>query len=556
MQFYWAFCVFYLLKVFHVKHKYSIYSLLSWFLAGTFVFCSCAKQGFPSGGPKDVTPPQALSTLPENQQTHFSETEFYIQFDEYVVLKDADNNVLVSPPMNPKPEIKTKGKGVVVRFQDSLQANTTYIFQFQNAIADFNEGNLLPNYEYVFSTGETMDSMTLKGRVVDALTLKPTDGETVVSVLLCDDTLAPLYQTRCDKNGRFQFNHIKPGNYSLIALKDENKNLKIEKNEAVAFLDGSVKPWVMTDPQDSMAVEDTTQYQRLFISMPVDERQRVTSSDFVKRYQARATFARPFKNIRIDNLEDSILAYQFNERMDTLTLWTNKIDSLCVVLTEMDADTVSYMDTLRLKTKTRFRPVQHYIVTCNFNGKHPYYKPLELSCDYPFADLDSVYLTILSSDSVEKDTIRLKPGKANTAYLDWTPKPGKKYTVSLPHAILKDLYGHVYDSARWSVEFTKSEEYGTLTVNFGKSMEDYCVELMNEKGDVVKTQRMADAKMQFPYLKGGKYRLRVFEDVNGNERWDAGNYFKHQQPERVIYYEKTLEIRENWEFEETWTIEE
>ena len=129
---------------------------------------ACARQGYPTGGPKDETPPVALGTRPANESRGFDGKEFYIQFDEYVVLKNATENVLVSPPMKEKPEFTTKGKGVLVKLKDTLQANTTYLFQFKDAIADFTEGNLLPSYEYVFSTGEAMDTMMLSGQVVDA----------------------------------------------------------------------------------------------------------------------------------------------------------------------------------------------------------------------------------------------------------------------------------------------------------------------------------------------------------------------------------------------------
>ena len=90
----------------------------------------CARQGYPSGGPKDVVPPAALGTSPQNESRNFGARQFYIQFDEYVVLKNAEQNVIISPPMAVKPEFTTKGKGVLVKIKDSLQPGTTYLFQF------------------------------------------------------------------------------------------------------------------------------------------------------------------------------------------------------------------------------------------------------------------------------------------------------------------------------------------------------------------------------------------------------------------------------------------
>ena len=159
--------------------------LLSVILVVLSVFLSaCAKQGMPSGGPKDVTPPKMRNAQPDNGTLNFNSNGFYVEFDEYVVLKDADNNILVSPPLKNKPDYRTKGHGIQVRLHDTLQPNTTYLFQFKNAVADFNEGNLLPSFEYVFSTGSSIDSMTLRGRVLDAHSLEA--RKETVTVILTD----------------------------------------------------------------------------------------------------------------------------------------------------------------------------------------------------------------------------------------------------------------------------------------------------------------------------------------------------------------------------------
>ena len=134
---------------------------------------ACAKQGFPSGGPKDTAPPVPVGCQPANESRNFDGNRFFVEFDEYVVLKDAANNVLVSPPLKQTPEYKTKGRGFVVQMADTLQPNTTYLFQFKEAIADFTEGNVLPSYEYVFSTGDAMDTMMLAGSVLQARNGKP-----------------------------------------------------------------------------------------------------------------------------------------------------------------------------------------------------------------------------------------------------------------------------------------------------------------------------------------------------------------------------------------------
>ena len=179
----------------------------------------CARQGYPSGGPKDTDAPKALDAKPLNESRNFAERQFYIQFDEYVTLKNAEQNVIISPPMDPKPEFTTKGRGVLVKIKDTLQPGTTYLFQFKEAIADFTEGNLLPSFEYVFSTGDAMDTMMVAGRVLNARDGKPWSETVTVLAYNGDDTVVSRV-TRADKNGRFAFHYIPAGSYRIVALED------------------------------------------------------------------------------------------------------------------------------------------------------------------------------------------------------------------------------------------------------------------------------------------------------------------------------------------------
>lgn len=252
----------------------------------------CAKAGMPSGGPKDKEPPKVLRTEPENGATQWTANEFAIFFDEYVTVKDADKNILVSPPMDTKPEYVTKGHAVVVKIKDSLRANTTYLFQFKEGIVDYNEGNPLASFEYVFSTGSGIDSMTIRGQVLDALTHRPYQAEGAITVaafgleqmarfdsvqniyldsLLRADTTGtlaekvdrlhagdsivakekPMYMTRCDKEGRFEMNHLREGSYRVLAFEDGDNNLLLKAGEAVAFLDTLVLAQHMPPPVDT-----------------------------------------------------------------------------------------------------------------------------------------------------------------------------------------------------------------------------------------------------------------------------------------------------------------
>jgi len=156
-----------------------------WFLSVILVCWSCAQQGSPSGGPLDEDPPVVVKSEPPNYSTFFETNKILITFDEYIVLNSVNQELIVSPPMEEQPEVKLKKKTLIIEFEEALRINTTYTFNFGSAIEDLHEGNTLQNYEYVFSTGETLDSLSVKGTLQYAENLeKPEDP---ISIMLYSD---------------------------------------------------------------------------------------------------------------------------------------------------------------------------------------------------------------------------------------------------------------------------------------------------------------------------------------------------------------------------------
>ena len=211
------------------------------------VWCwSCAQQGSPSGGPRDETPPRVLECDPPNYSTRFDENKILITFDEFVVLENVNQELIVSPPMEEKPEVKLRKKTIVIQFDEALKENTTYTFHFGRAIKDLHEGNELLNYEYVFSTGDVLDSMSVRGilRVAEDLSFPEEPVAIMLYTQLADSvplTETPLYVGRTGDSGVFSVNNLRPDEYKLFALKDGNSNLLFDlPTEEIAFLDSSL----------------------------------------------------------------------------------------------------------------------------------------------------------------------------------------------------------------------------------------------------------------------------------------------------------------------------
>ncbi len=204
----------------------------------------CANIVPPSGGPRDSLPPVLVNSSPRDSTTNFNlnNKTIVFTFDEFVNLDKVQQNLIISPTPKLNPLVDSKLRTVTIKIKDTLQPNTTYIFDFGNAIRDVNEGNILRNFSYVFSTGRRLDSLTLSGTVIIAETGKVDSSLIMMLHQNLDDSAVikdrPRYVARVDTLGRFTFHFLAPGTYNLFALKDEGGTRKyLSKSELFAFYD-------------------------------------------------------------------------------------------------------------------------------------------------------------------------------------------------------------------------------------------------------------------------------------------------------------------------------
>lgn len=533
---------------------------------------SCARQGYPTGGPKDEEAPVALGCKPDNGSRHFAKDEFYIQFDEYVVLKNPTDNILVSPPMKQQPEYTTKGKGILVKIKDTLQENTTYLFQFKEAIADFNEGNLLPSFEYVFSTGDVMDTLMLEGRVLDPRTGNPWKETVTVmaykdiksDVIALDDTIAsyaqPDFVTRCDKEGYFAFHFIPDTVYRIVALEDKNRNLHVDASDAVAWDTTAFKAHPAPDSIQAIR-QSGNQAITLYISQPEIQRQRITKSEFTAKGRIQLVSQLPMQQ---PSVEDLRAEWRLNSRKDTMTLWCldAKLDSARFIV----SDPSGIQDTLKLRyTEKKKKGSRHKagekeqkvpLMKTLCDGNKAFYDDLRLAFENPIVALrDSAQAEIkyLKDSSVTRCPIALD-STGLTARLLTTLKSGEKYHVHLRDSLFTDLYGRTSDSLDFDLT---PKDYGTLTLHI-ENLTDLplVIEVLDKRDTVVQSQTLNSKLLTLNFLRlpAGDYRLRAILDANGDGRWTPGDYFLNRQPEQAIFFKKTLSLREKWEMEEQWII--
>lgn len=218
--------------------------LISFFLL--FFIANCAKIGSPEGGPRDETPPLIEKCKPLNRSVYFKGKKFEITFDEFIRTDAISQELIVSPPMEERPEIRLRGKTLIIEWEEDLRDSTTYTFSFGESIKDLNEGNVLRNFEFVFSTGGHLDSLAVLGTVLQAFNLEPHEEDVFLMLYSNLNDSAPLleipeYVGKADDKGNFLINNVRPANYRLFALQDLNRNYKYDvPEEFIGFLDSTI----------------------------------------------------------------------------------------------------------------------------------------------------------------------------------------------------------------------------------------------------------------------------------------------------------------------------
>ena len=308
----------------------------------------CAQQITPSGGPKDSLPPVLLGAVPADSTRNFKTDKITFYFNEYVQLENVHDNLIVSPTPKIEPVVDSKLRTVTIKIKDTLEANTTYVLNFGNAIKDINEGNITRNFTYLFSTGNSLDSLELSGRVLLAQTGKP-DSTLIVMLHRSKDDSAvikerPRYIAKLDSSGHFRFRNLPAGTFYLYALKDDGGQKKyLSKKQIFGFADQPIQTGNKNEPVSIYAYLEKDTFKTVS-STPAPT--LLVKKDKAKEQDKRLKFGNNLTNGSQDllgNLEftfpdrlknfDSSKAQFTDEAFKPLTGYTFSKDSTGMVLT-------------------------------------------------------------------------------------------------------------------------------------------------------------------------------------------------------------------------------
>jgi len=555
------------------------------FFAVVLMLASCANPGSPTGGPKDTTPPEIIKSEPANQSVNFSGDKVVLTLSEFVTLKDISTQLVVSPPLAKQPEFTTRGKNLIMKLQEPLRPNTTYNFFFGNSIVDLTESNPLAGYQFTFSTGPILDSLTMGGKLLNAFTNQPVKGAFVMLYDSVYDSVPyktrPYYLARSGESGEFNLNNLRDGRYLMFALTDINADYMYNlPNEEIAFIDTLVRPLIpVVKPKetDSTSVDSLkagiskTITHTLRHFRETDSVQKLVKSTLARENVLSIIFRFPVRNLKLTALEPALTGdwniTGYNKTRDTLTVWIPSpgSDSLKIIV----ADSGYTNDTVELSLKpreinigrnkpkeTETNPtlgLKHNLISSKIRPD----RPMIINFAEPLTSYDFMKVLLKTDSTLLKPEFVFEDSIKTRLLIKYPWKEGATYQLTLYDSAFSGIYGHYSDSTGFKfAAYTEAEtSFLKIAASLPETGANYIIQLLGDKEKILDQQIISENTiLEFKYLRPGKYRLKVIYDANRNGRWDTGNYLKKRQPEYVNYHTKEFELRANWTLEEDWTI--
>lgn len=575
------------------------------------VMYSCANIGNPSGGPIDKTPPIFMRSNPTPNAVNVKDRKIEIFFDEIVTLKDPSTKIIVSPAQTEMPRMSALGRKVTVELVDSLLPNTTYTIDFSNSIQDNNEGNAIDNFAFAFSTGSVIDSMRVSGYVLDSRTLEPMQSVVVgLQSNLADSAFHKEKLQRValtNDRGQFTIRNVSPGSYHIFALKDLDRDYKFgNPTEDIAFLDSIIVPSIGSREAADTVYNDLNEIDTIMratrpayfpndilLSMFNEDRKsqylannlRVDSTRISLTFAAASDTLPSLSIVGRNDVPDQWYTLERSQTNDTLTYWIRpphlvSADTLIVATTYLRTDTASNLswgtDTLkftfqRQKAKKKkkneetdsLEQIRFMELHPLANGTQEVYAPLLLQTGTPIERYSREAFHLqrkLQNDTTfypaEIKSIALRDSTLNRRDLmlkvDW--EPGAAYTLAVDSLAMTDIYGLQTKPLKVDFNVRKMEEYGNIVFNIPEVRDSAIVELLDGTEKIVLRAPVKSHRAELLNLLPGKYYARLFIDRNGNGKYDTGNYDMHLQPEETVYYPGAINLKKNWDVEQTWDI--
>ena len=513
----------------------------------------CSQQVAPTGGKKDIIAPKLIKSIPANKQTKYEGKSVELKFDEYVVVEGLQQKLLITPDPG-EYDVKPLPDGLRLVFKKPLEKNSTYSLSFGDAVKDFSEKNPVKNLRLVFSTGAGIDSALVRGNVRDLKTNQPT-LETLVGLYRNSDTLnpekmKPLYFTRTDSSGNFSIENIQPNTYQLIAIGDQNRsltyNMRVEK---IAFL------------PDSVLIKDSTQISGVSLALFSSNR----TLQKVKTTQPRAfyytiVYEKGFVNheVKFANLADSIPYFQSSPTELKFFNTKNKKDTVLVKIALRDSLGAVFEHTQKIK----FRESRANTKNAEQN-RDAFETKIDPESNQEIEPSKVVFKIVFNKPIAEArlEQIQMRSDSTKTEILqpkdfNWTNnrtelrierpyKATKELKIVLPKNTFFSIENDTTPAKTYRLLVMDEENYGTIQGEIKNAKDNFIVELLNDKFEVVKSVAN-QSQFQFNYIKPAVYFIRAIVDKNKNNQWDAGNFKTKELAEPIFFVREPIKVKKNF----------
>ncbi|WP_179416179.1 Ig-like domain-containing protein [Mucilaginibacter sp. E4BP6] len=527
---------------------YTFLSLITLF----FLLSGCANIQRPMGGPKDVTPPRLLKATPSNMSRNFKAKIIQLDFDEYFKLANQYTEISMSPAQDKPPEYKIKSKSLVIVLKDTLQKNTTYVINFGKAIADVNEGNVLKNFTYVFSTGPHIDSLSVSGTVTNTLTQKKEKDVTVMLFPVEKDSLyfgkkKPAIFTSTDTAGNFSLNNLHDGDYRIYALEEKTPDRIYNKDdELIAFQKQPVHLYADTSGiQLNLFQAEPTKFHLAIRKFDQDGKLFFVFNKHLNNPSVKIIYPPALndqKIVEFSPTKDTANIYLKNMDFDSIRVAffdNNKpLDSASLLKGRKESFSKNYAFRLNISNTNKLKPTSDLMVIAS----------------YPIANYDPSQIT-LYEDSVAVNNLNIIKDTTNLKryIIKYKWKQDSRYIFVADEGAFTFINGDKNKKYQKPFLIDKIENYSTLTlkVTVPDTSKQYLVEVYQDANHIIQTDKITkNTSIVYKNFLTGKYSFKVVYDDNHNGRWDSGDVKLKRYPENIWVDPIQITLRPNWDAEE------
>lgn len=517
--------------------KCNLYILM--ILSAALLAMACAQIGRPGGGDDDIDPPVVLSEeSTPNMQTRFADRKIELSFNEWISVSNTTKEIFISPPLDYPLQVTDRGKMVTVEFNENevLKDSTTYQINFGKSIKDLTAGNFLDNYTFLFSTGDEIDDLSLKGQVIDALSGKGV-SDLIVSLYdnlsdTCFTTLKPFYLTRTDKQGNYDFQNLRADTFQIFALADENVSYTYDlQTEQVAYLDSFLfLSEIDTSTRIVLELFDEEDEPRF-----LEARQR-------KQGLVKVVYVPLPTSTDVFFLDSMDIKYFLEERKDSLYFWHDdmELDSAQLVAVYPQG-----RDTFKIKSaKKTMTEMKLLCQTKQLSLDKE--DTIFIEWNKPLNDIDTSLISLSDTSGIIPLTTYGVDGRQ--AWLTAELRSAHQYSIGIDSSAVTDWYQQAnLDSVEISISTIDRETLGNIVLSVTK--EDtlpYLVEIMKGK-DLIETRTViSEEEISLTQLEAGSYSLKIIQDSNKDGRWSSGSIKERRRPE--VIKELSLEkLKAGWD---------